>query len=165
MCEIKKLCTCNKVCPGEDYWKLEFLYGQWPSWGQIIKTRPEHQELAKSAADSGSDVMGPMPMPMFEELHHGIAEPEHLKLAIAAEEDWLNKSNPFDFEYLPFEGDRLMFFIGGEEIAFSYMKRKWVHMPHQAYSVDHRFGIDASDEDFSARERAASYFRSRYEES
>ena len=162
MCEIKKLCTCDEVTSGEDHWKLEFHYGQWPSWGQLIETRQEHEALAKSVAVDAEGIMGPIPMPMFEELFHGIAEPEHLKRAIAAEEDWLNERNQFDFEYEPFQGDRLMFFIGGEEIAYSFMNGKWVHMPHQAYSVDHRFGIDEDFEDCAARERAATYFRAHY---
>jgi tetratricopeptide (TPR) repeat protein len=163
MCEIKKLCTCDEVSPGEDHWKLEFHYGQWPSWGELIETRPEHKELAESVRENGGGIMGPMPMPMFKELYHGIAEPEHLKRAIAAEENWLNERNQFDFEYEPFEGDRLMFFVGVEEIAFSFKNGKWLHRPHQAYSRDHRMRVDAVAEDRAARERAASYFRSRYE--
>lgn len=162
MCEIKKLCTCDVVREGEDYWKLEFFYGQSPSWGELIETRPEHENLAKEACENGADIMGPMPIPLFKELHHGIAEPEHLERAIKAEEDWLNENNQFDFEYEPFEGDRLMFFVGGEEIAFSFMKGKWKHLPHQAYSEDYRIDIDAEAEDQAARERAASYFQSRY---
>lgn len=163
MCDVKKLCTCSEVRPGEDHWILQFCYGLWPSWDLIVPTRPEHRELAEEARDEGSGVRGPLPRPRFKELHRGIAEPQHLKLAIAAEENWLNERNQFDFEYEPFEGDRLMFVVGGERIAFSFHKGRWHHKPHQGYSADHRSGIDGPAEDRAARERAASYFRSRYE--
>lgn len=162
MCDTKKLCTCDEVREGEDHWKLEFFYGQWPSWGGLIETRPEHRKLAEEARDKGAGILGPMPMPMFKQLHRGIAEPEHLERAIKAEESWLNENNQFDFEYEPFEGDRLMFFVGGEEIAFSFKNGEWKHLPHQAYSVDHRFGVDAEAKDRAARQRAATYFQSRY---
>jgi hypothetical protein len=162
MCDIKKLCSCGEVPEGVDYWKLEFFYGQLPSWGLLVKTRPEHRKLAKEARDQGARILGPMPMPMFKELYHGIAEPEHLERAIKAEERWLNEHNQFDFDYQPFEGDRLMFYVGGEEIAFSFMKGRWAHYPHQAYSVDDRMNLDACAEDRTARSRAALYFQSRY---
>ena len=162
MCDSKKLCTCDNVAPAEDHWTLEYHYGYWPSWGGFVETRPEHRQVAWDASTEGSGVMGPLPMPLFKELHKGIAEPEHLKHAIAAEENWLNEGNPFDFEYMPFEGDRLMFFIGGEEIAFSFQDGNWAHKPHQAYSVDNRRGIDAEKEDREARGRAATYFEARF---
>ena len=163
MCEIKKLCTCDEVSLGQDHWKLEFHYGQCPSWGKLIETRLEHKELANIAREKGANIRGPLPIPLFKELYHGIAAAEHLKRVIAAEENWLNECNQFDFEYEPFNGDRLMFFVGGEEIAFTYFNGEWAHRPHQGYSADDRSGIDAAAEDRAARDRAASYFRSKYE--
>ena len=161
MCDIKKLCTCDAVPVGADHWKLEFQYGLWPSWGSVVETRPEHVELAKEAMTKGEDIMGPMPMPMFEELHKGLADEAHMDLAIRAEEDWLNEDDPFDFDYQPFEGDRLMFHIGGHGIAFSYKEGQWKHYPHQAYSQDNRWEIDAVAEDKIARSKAASYLKSK----
>lgn len=171
MCEIKKLCTCDKVQENQDYWKLEYHSHSWPSWGQAVDTRPEHQEQANKLAKAGAGIMGPIPMPQFSELHKGIADKSQMLKAIKAEEDWLNEENQFDFDYTPHKGDRLSFFIGGEQISFSYMDAyydkdkiewidmppKWVHKPWQAYSVDHRSYIDADLEDKEARERAAQY--------
>jgi hypothetical protein len=162
MCDIKKLCICDEVGLGKDHWKLECHYGRWPSWDQLVETRPEHRKLAEGAKVRGKDIMGPLPMPLFKELHRGIAAREHLTHVVAAEEDWLNEGNQFDFEYEPFEGDRLMFFIGGEKIAFSFQKGRWHHKPHQAYSVDYRCGINAEKEDREARQRAAAHIQAQY---
>ena len=106
--------------------------------------------------------MGPLPLPLFSELHKGLVEREHLERAINAEVDWLNQESQFDFEYEPFEEDRLMFFAGGEKIAFSFQKGMWKHLPHQAYSVDSRIEIDADAEDKKARAKAAEHLRTRY---
>ncbi len=82
-----------------------------------------------------------------------------MEKVVAAEEAWLNEENPFDFDYVPFEGDRLFFVIGGEEIAFSFFAGLWTHRPHQAFSMDDRMGIDAESEDRKARQRALSYLQ------
>jgi len=159
MCDVKKLCTCSEVPDGADYWKLECHYGHWPSWGQLVETRPEHRELAEEARAKGAGILGPLPMPRFKKLYAGLADRSHLQKAVDAEADWLNKANRFDFDYQPFEGDRLMFVIGGEEIAFSYQKGEWRHRPHQAYSKDTRMGIDAEAEDRIARAKAAAHIK------
>jgi hypothetical protein len=143
MCDVKKLCTCETVLDGQDHWRLECHYGSFPSWGHVVETRPEHHEMAMQAAERSKGIMGPMPMPQFHELHHGLADRSQMQKVVEVEEAWLNAGNQFDFPYEPFQGDRLMFCIGGEEIAFSYMEGHWIHKPHQAYSVDDRFDIDA----------------------
>ena len=101
--------------------------------------------------------MGPLPMPQFKELFKGVADFTQMEKVVEAEVEWLNEGNPFDFEYEPFEGDRLMYVIGGQEIAFSYKKGSWKHYPHQAYSVDARRGVDARAEDIKARKIAKDY--------
>ena len=161
MCDTKKLCACNSVSDGEDHWRLEFHYGSYPPWGKIVETRPEHKDLAEKAMKEGEHVMGPLPMPKFKELHRGITDIAHMQLAIDAEETWLNERNQFDFDYEPFQGDRLMFVIGGQEIAFSFKDGQWQHYPHQAYSQDYRRGIDAPEEDRKARAKAAGYLQTK----
>ena len=159
MCDIKKLCTCEAVPDGDDHWRLEFHYGSYPSWGKVVDTRPEHRDLAEEAMKKSEHVAGPLPMPKFKELHRGVADVEHMQLVIEAEENWLNERNQFDFDYEPFQGDRLMFTIGGYEIAFSFREGQWKHYPHQAYSQDYRRGIDAPSEDKIARSKAADYLK------
>lgn len=155
MCDVKKLCTCENVKPGQDHWKLQFHYGQFPSWDQVITTRPEHAELAKKTAKEGEGVMGPLPIPLFKELYQGFADKSQMNRVLTAEDQWLNEANQFDFDYEPFQGDRLLYVIWGEEIAFSYSDGKWRARPHQAYSADSRMGIDADKEDEEARSRAS----------
>lgn len=162
MCDVKRLCTCEAVSDGQDYWKLEFHCGQFPSWGLAVPTRPEHREIAQSVAKESEGIMGPLPMPCFRELFVGIADPSQMQQAVEAQVEWLNTGNPFDFTYKPFRGDRLMFVIGGQEIAFSYFNDRWVHKPHQAYSVDSRCKVDAKAEDLAAREKAKEYLETHY---
>lgn len=159
MCEIKKLCTCSEVPAGGDYWRLEFHYGAWPSWSHLVETRPEHRELAEEAQSKSAGMKGPMPMPLFKELHIGVAEQTHMLKVVQAEEDWLNEANQFDFDYEPFEGDRLMFYIGGENIPFSYEEGRWTHCPHLAHIRDHRSGVDGKKMDEIARRKAARHLK------
>ena len=162
MCYTKKLCTCNEVSESDDYWKLEFFYAQDPSFGKVIDTRDEHKELAIKFAAENAYAVGPMPMPRFKELYTGLADLTQMKKAINAEVDWLNSGNPFDFDYEPFQGDRLMFVIGGNKIAFSYIDGAWKHKPHQAYSQDSRRGIDADSEDKKSRLNARKHLQSQH---
>ena len=157
MCDVKKLCTCESVSELQDHWRLEFHCSQFPSWGEVIPTRPEHAKLAAALAKEGEGIMGPLPIPQFRELFVGLADATQMEKVVEAEVEWLNSENPFDFDYQPFRGDRLMFVIGGQEIAFSFVDDSWIHKPHQAYSVDSRCGVDADTEDVAARNKARAY--------
>ena len=141
MCEVKKLCTCDKVAEGTNHWRLEAYVGSWPSWGGVAETRPEHQELANEIGKEGNYIMGPMPMPRFKDMYKGIADKAHLELAIEKEEEWLNKENQFDFEYEPFDNDNLVYVINEELICFRYYAddKEWRYFPGYRTSMqDHR---------------------------
>lgn len=124
MCDFKKLCTCESVEPGEDYWVLEFQYGRCP--GGPTPTRPEHQSFADKYANSLlSNIVGPTPSGMFEQMATGVADTKSFVKILEDEAKWLNSENPFDFDFEPFQGDRLTFFISRFEVEFRFYSGEW----------------------------------------
>lgn len=121
MCDTKKLCTCEAIEEGQDHWVLEFIYGRSMSQG-IEKTRPEHEHIAEEFSRNSMPIAGPLPIPHFKELFKGLADITQMAKVIRAEVDWLNDENPFDFDYTPFDNDRLSYHIGGVHLAFRYFK-------------------------------------------
>ena len=126
MCDFKKLCTCDSVNDAEDHWILEFRYGFFP--GEATPTRPEHREFAdKYSSNLLTQIIGQTPSEMFREIAIGTSEPRSLVKIIENEEKWLNEDNPFDFDFKPFEGDKLTFVINGNKIVFRFFGKKWTY--------------------------------------
>lgn len=159
MCNKNKkiLCKCNSVEKGQDYWMLEYHATMYPNNFGWVTTREEYRAKHKAENEKGKNIIGPIPIPGFEEMYRGITDKGTLWKVARAEEDWLNQSNPFDFEFEPVHGDRLTFKIGNQLISYNYLGGKWTFIPWQGYFTDDRINIDSESADEQSRKLAKKY--------